>query len=289
MKLGFIGAGNMAGAIMEGVLKKGVLAPEDVHIFDVSETRMAQMQEKLGVTAHKSCADMLKSVDVALLAVKPNVAKSVLREQFDSLCGKALISIAAGWTVSMLRKEVSADTRILRRDAEHAGAGRRGHDRVQPGHTLTEGEFAFAKSVFESLGRLVCVHEYQMEAVIGLSGSGPAYAYMFIEALADGGAFLRTAARTGARNGRADAAGQRENGAGKRHASRRTEGHGLLAGRHDDRRGAFARGRWFPRKCRGRRDRGGGQSGGDARVKEVTLYTDGACSGNPGPGDGAPC
>lgn len=187
MKLGFIGAGNMAGAILQGALAQKVLGAADVHIFDVNRARMEQLRADFGVLMHDRCEDLIAACDVLLLAVKPNVVAKVLSQNRAALSGKALISIAAGWTVGMLKAELDAGTRLLRVMPNTPALVGCGMTAFSKSHTLSEVEARFAEDLFRALGRLSWVEEYQMEAVIGVSGSGPAYAYLFIEAMADGG------------------------------------------------------------------------------------------------------
>lgn len=185
--LGFIGAGNMAGALLHGAVQRNVLPAKEIHIFDVDKRKMNALQNELGVQTHESCAEMIALCDIVLMAIKPNVVGKVLQENREVLKGKALISIAAGWSVDMLRRALSAQTRILRVMPNTPALVGEGMAALSKAHSLTEEEAAFAQRLFSALGRVVWVEEYQMEAVTGMSGSGPAYAYLFIEAMADGG------------------------------------------------------------------------------------------------------
>lgn len=190
MNLGFIGAGNMAGALIRGVVAGGVLRADDVHVFDVNTELTSRMASELRVVAHESCAAMIEASDMVVLAVKPNVVAQVLAEQKQALRGKALISIAAGWTCAMLRAALEESTRVLRAMPNTPALVGQGMTAFSRAHALTDRERAFAERMFESLGRLTWVREDQMEAVVGVSGSGPAYAYLFLEALADAGVYL---------------------------------------------------------------------------------------------------
>jgi pyrroline-5-carboxylate reductase len=123
---------------------------------------------------------------VLILAVKPNILEKVVKEAGEALCGKAVISIAAGWTSKMLQDLMPA-CRILRVMPNTPALVGEGMTAMSKAHTLTAEESLLAERIFSSFGRAVWVEEYMMEAVIGVSGSGPAYAFMFIEAMADGG------------------------------------------------------------------------------------------------------
>lgn len=185
--IGFMGAGNMAGAIIRGAVKNGAVAAGEIVVYDVDERKALALKDELGVAAARTPHEMLDKTGMLLMAVKPNVAGQVYASLRDKLRKKAVLSICAGWSADMIRAAVPEDTRILRimpNTPALVGAGMTAFSRDT---SLTEDEKIFAQKLFSALGRLVWVEEYQMEAVIGLSGSGPAYAYLFIEALADGG------------------------------------------------------------------------------------------------------
>lgn len=183
--IGFIGTGNMAVPIIEGALKSGVVAPGEI-MLDKSRSRAAHLHETLGVSLCSGLAELVASCDMLVLAVKPNVVGKVLKEAGEALAGKAIISIAAGWSTEMLIK-AAPGARVLRVMPNTPALVGEGMSAMSKMHTLTETEAALAEKLFSSFGRAVWVEEYMMEAVIGVSGSGPAYAFMFIEAMADGG------------------------------------------------------------------------------------------------------
>ncbi len=190
MNIGFIGAGNMAGALIQGIIKGEILSGANVHVYDTNRARLDQLVSAFDVRAHGTCADMIASAGIIVLAVKPNVVAKVLEEEKSALKDKALISIAAGWTSRMLSNALDPATRVLRVMPNTPALVTCGMTAFSSSHTLTDWEKAFAERVFESLGKLIWVREDQMEAVIGVSGSGPAYAYLFIEALADAGVYM---------------------------------------------------------------------------------------------------
>ena len=190
MNLGFIGAGNMAGALIRGVVMSESVKAENVHVFDISDVVAKAYADSLGVNAHDALAQMIDQSDMIVVAVKPNVVKSVLVEHKAALANKAVISIAAGWTTQMLCKRLDASTRILRVMPNTPALCSQGMTAMSMSNTLTDEERGFVEMVFSALGRAQWVKEEQMEAVIGISGSSPAYVYMFIEALSDAGVLL---------------------------------------------------------------------------------------------------
>ncbi len=187
MKIGFIGAGNMASAIVGGMVHGSVLPPEQILLYDPMMEKTRRLEKELGVRAMEDCAQMVGQCDMLVLAVKPAVAGGVLAQFYAALSHRALISIAAGWTSDMLKGALEPSTRVLRVMPNTPALVGAGMTALSLAHSLSDEEAAFAEKLFGALGRVAWVQEHQMEAVIGLSGSGPAYVYMFIEAMADAG------------------------------------------------------------------------------------------------------
>ena len=183
--IGFIGTGNMAVPIIEGAIRGGVVKPEEI-LLDQNRSRAESLQKKLGVSLCENLQEMVRQCDVLVLAVKPNVVGKVLKEAGESLQGKAIFSVAAGWTTEML-KTAAPGARVLRVMPNTPALVGEGMSALSKAHTLNPEETELAEQIFSAFGRAVWVEEYMMEAVIGVSGSGPAYAFMFIEAMADGG------------------------------------------------------------------------------------------------------
>ena len=185
-KLGFIGAGNMGEAILRGILREGLVTPSSVYIFDPNKEKVKELQLELGVLTAQSSSAMISACDVVLLAVKPNICAAVLQECSVSLKNKALISIVTGWSRADIA-ELAPDCRILRVMPNTPCMVGQGMVAMDMDHSLSEEEFQFAQSLFLATGQAEPVPSYLMDAVVGVSGSGPAYVYMFIEAMADGG------------------------------------------------------------------------------------------------------
>ncbi len=185
LRLGFIGGGNMGNAILSGVLKNGLLKPDQIGVYDTDTEKLSALAAKKGVHAAKDSVDLAGQCDVLLLAVKPNVCEKVLEEMKDVLSGKALISIVAGFSRRKLQALVPASCRVLRVMPNMPAMVGHGMTVFESDHGLTPGELEFAKSVFGAVGLVDMLPVYLMDAVTGVSGSGPAYAFMFIEAMAD--------------------------------------------------------------------------------------------------------
>ena len=184
---GIIGAGNIGSAILRSAIQHGALRSDEAHVYDVNPEHTQALKKELGITAHASSRDLIASCDMILLAVKPNVVEKVLKAEKAALQGKALISIAAGWRVEMLKKVVGESVRLLRAMPNTPLLVGEGMTVFSLDHTLTKDESAFAEGLFRALGRQLWVEEYQMDAVTALSGSSPAFAYIFTEAMADAG------------------------------------------------------------------------------------------------------
>ena len=185
--LGVIGTGNMGEALLRGALQSGAVDGGQVIIFDTNHEKAAQLAKDMGVSVAASPEDLLRAANMYLLAVKPNVCGALLREHRDDFYGKALISIAAGWSGERLQGSLPDDTRVLRVMPNTPALVGEGMTVFEAGDTLLPEEKEFAIKLFSAVGKVETVDAKLMDAVIGISGSGPAYAYMFIEALADGG------------------------------------------------------------------------------------------------------
>ncbi len=183
--IGFIGTGNMAIPIIEGAIKSGVLSASDI-LVDKNRSKADELHQRLGIRLCDGLYELITQSDMLVLAVKPNVVQKVVEEAGEALSGKAVISIAAGWTSEMLQSAMPQN-RILRIMPNTPALVGEGMSAMSKAHTFTAEESLLAEQIFSSFGRTVWVDEYMMEAVIGVSGSGPAYAFMFIEAIADGG------------------------------------------------------------------------------------------------------
>jgi len=185
VKLGFIGAGAMGGAIIQGLLVNGLVAGKNLVYYDPDRTRQTQM-DQLGVQAAPVPAAVMQA-QVVLLAVKPQVMDQVLGGiRGAARPGHLIISIAAGLTLKALETALpqSRVIRVMPNTPTLVGAGMAA---LAPGSRATLEDLALALEIFEALGRAVVVEERLMDAVTGLSGSGPAYVAVFLEALTDGG------------------------------------------------------------------------------------------------------
>lgn len=187
IRFGIVGAGNMGEAILSGFLQSGNAAGVSASIFDPDKEKCAALQKRLGVMVAESLEALICENDILLIAVKPNVCTHIFTEQYERFAGKAIISIAAGWGGERLKKALPEDARILRVMPNTPAMVGEGMIVFESGDTLTNDEHEFAYKLFDSVGSVITVEPKLMDAVTAVSGSGPAYVYLFIEALADGG------------------------------------------------------------------------------------------------------
>jgi pyrroline-5-carboxylate reductase len=177
----------MAEAIARGLIESGI-DPSRITAFDPSEERLAFFSEQLGVLKASNNTGVIHSADVVILAVKPYVVSEVLSSigsEFKS--DQLLISIAAGVTTEFIEKRFEAHIPVIRVMPNTPCLIGKGVSAISSGKYAGEAQMEIAAEIFGAVGEVVRVTEDKIDAVTGLSGSGPAYVYTFIEALADGG------------------------------------------------------------------------------------------------------
>lgn len=187
-KIGVIGAGKIGCAIARGVIQAGLAGKENVMASDVSEALRQAIAHDLGVKTTADNRELCDFADIIVLAVKPQVVDSVAREIAKKI-GKAklLVSVAAGVPLTRIETHLEPGARVVRVMPNIAcvvGAGAAGY---APGAHATAGDLEKVGALLNSFGVGMAVEENYLDAVTGLSGSGPAYVFLFIEALADGG------------------------------------------------------------------------------------------------------
>jgi len=185
MKIGFIGAGNMGGAILMGALKSGFLTADDVLIFDLNRELTERWQSKYHVQCAQSNAHLAQECEWIVLAVKPVFLSGVLQEIRPYLNQKKVISIAAGWSVEMLKNACGEEAKLLRVMPNTPALVGAGLTALCEETTLEASSFEWAKKLFQTLGMVQVIPERLIDAVIAVSGSSPAYVFMFIDAMAD--------------------------------------------------------------------------------------------------------
>lgn len=181
-KLAFVGAGNMAGAIVEGILRGRAAVPGDIVMADVSAERRAAVAAKYGVAAVSDNAEAVRGADTVVLAVKPQQLEAAVAQASGAFsAGQLVASICAGVTTARL--EAMLPGRIVRVMPNLPALAGAGVAAVCGGTRATEADMAAVCSLLAGTGTVVRTKESQMDAVTGLSGSGPGYVFAFIEAL----------------------------------------------------------------------------------------------------------
>ena len=187
-RLGVLGTGKMGSALVRSFINGGLLGPDRVIAADLDRASLDRLRKETGITVTRDNAQVAKTAEIILVALKPDVCRSVLREIRDGIGPNHLIvSIAAGVPIKAIEDAVGAQRRIIRVMPNTpclVGAGASG---FSPGKGATSEDRDDVHAMFSSVGLALELPEKHLNAVTGLSGSGPAYGFMVIDALADGG------------------------------------------------------------------------------------------------------
>lgn len=184
--IGFIGAGNMAAALIRGFIRAGFPA-EQILICDLDTEKTRALQEQWGVQVLPDAAALQKQAEVLFLAVKPAGILPLLSSLPQAPASRLWISLAPGISLARLGDALGAEARIIRSMPNTPALVGAGATALCPGAHTTSEDRALAEELFRAAGLTVTVEEKMMDAVTGLSGSGPAFVLLAIEALADGG------------------------------------------------------------------------------------------------------
>lgn len=186
-KIAFIGGGQMAEALIGGLLAGQVCPAESIWATDPVAERCDRLQSQFGVQVGSVNREAVAWADVVVLAVKPQTLPAVLGELGAALAKVLVISIVAGVTIKTIAEQMPGAMRVVRAMPNTPALVREGMTALALGSAVSDADGRLAHTLFEAVGRVVLVEERLMDAVTGLSGSGPAYVFLAIEALADGG------------------------------------------------------------------------------------------------------
>ncbi|MAT16592.1 MAG: pyrroline-5-carboxylate reductase [Planctomyces sp.] len=190
-RVGFIGAGQMALALAKGFLNAGLIQANQLSASDPSEAMRDRFAAETGGTLYADNSQLILNADIIILAVKPQYLPAVLSEiKSEVTSGHLVISIAAGVPLGKYQQVLGADQRLIRvmpNTPCQVGAGACGYSR---GGAATSADGELAQRMLSTVGIAFEVPESQLDAITGLSGSGPAYIYQIIEALSDGGVLV---------------------------------------------------------------------------------------------------
>ena len=185
--IGMIGTGNMGSAILRGIVEAEYVRASQIIAYDTNRKRMRELEEDLpSVMLAADCREVAERADLIILAVKPIMMEEVIGKIRGDLQGKAVLSIAAGWTVGMLEKALMNTgctyMRVMPNTPALVGEGMTA---LCDESTFSKEDFDFVKGIFDAIGKTRILPERLFDGVVALSGSSPAYVYMMIEAMAD--------------------------------------------------------------------------------------------------------
>jgi pyrroline-5-carboxylate reductase len=186
-KIGFIGGGNMTSAIIGGVVRKHTFPAEQIYVFDIHQEKRENLHRKAGINPVDSACDLVKTCSIVFLAVKPQSFPAML-EGIRPAIGKdkTLVSIAAGVTSSSIVSALSCDCPVIRAMPNTPLMLGKGATAVCRTKNVTDEVYRLVLSLFSSCGVVEEIKERQMNAVISVNGSSPAYIYLFAKAVLEG-------------------------------------------------------------------------------------------------------
>jgi len=188
-KIGIIGTGNMGEALISGLVQSRSSAPENIICSDIRKEKLKSIKETYGVETKKSNIDVAKASEIVIYAIKPQIMAAIMRETADCLdMSKLIISIAAGVPLAAIETYLNKELRLIRVMPNIAASVKESATAIAAGKNATKSDVRLAKAIFDSVGTSVFIEEnVLMDAITGLSGSGPAYIFIIVDALADAG------------------------------------------------------------------------------------------------------
>jgi pyrroline-5-carboxylate reductase len=194
--IGFIGGGNMAEAMIRGLLRGEDFPAAQVSVSGPREERMRELREAYGIDATTDNR-VPAAAQIVVLSVKPQILSRVLDDVGSAISGDALvISIAAGVPVSAIQSRLASGTRVIRAMPNTPALVDAAATAIAGGEHAREADLLDAKRIFDAIGLTVILEESALDAVTGLSGSGPAYVFLILEALSDAGVKVGLSRRT---------------------------------------------------------------------------------------------
>ncbi|MBQ7097228.1 MAG: pyrroline-5-carboxylate reductase [Clostridia bacterium] len=186
MKIGIIGAGNMASALAGCLIASETICAEELSISDINPRGLAKWKE-LGAFSTENNAEVISRSDIVIFAVKPNVLPCVLEEIKGLLADKVLISIAAGVKIDAMEMILGSEAKIIRAMPNTPAQVNCGMTVIAPNKNISASELDTARKVLSGVGDVVVLEEKYINAATAIHGSSPAYIYMLIDAMADCG------------------------------------------------------------------------------------------------------
>lgn len=187
-QVGILGAGNMGAALIHGLLYGHLCRPDQIFCSDVRAERLKTIREKYAVKTTSHNTEVVKQSDILILSVKPQIMKPVVEEIAKHLdLSKLIISIAAGVPLDAIESCARRDLKLIRVMPNICVSVREGVSAIAGGKHAVKEDLMMAKTIFDSVGKSLFIEESLLDAVTGLSGSGPAYLFLIVDALADAG------------------------------------------------------------------------------------------------------
>ncbi len=187
--ISLIGTGNMGQALLSGLIRSKTARPENLICTDIRESQLDRLREEFGVQTMSDNLAAVKKSDIVIYAVKPQILAAVLKETAEALdMDKLVISIAAGVSLQAIESKLEKELRLIRVMPNICASVGMGAAAVAAGNHVKDGDVELAKTIFDSVGTSIFIGEnILMDAITGLSGSGPAYIFLIIDAMADAG------------------------------------------------------------------------------------------------------
>jgi pyrroline-5-carboxylate reductase len=187
-KIGFIGAGKMAQAMIEGILKTDQIGKENIMVSAATETTIDKIKTNYQITATNDNKEVARFSDILFLAVKPDLHSKIIEEIKSVICQDVIIiTIAAGITLADIERDFGFKIKSVRTMPNTPSLVGEGMSAICPNNSMSEEEILEIEQLFHTFSKTERMDEKLMDAIPAISGSSPAYVYMFIEALADGG------------------------------------------------------------------------------------------------------
>jgi pyrroline-5-carboxylate reductase len=186
-RYGFLGAGKMASALVKGILQSGAASPAELIVFDTSPAQVEHLTSTHGVAAAATAGELAQVAEAVILCVKPQDAAGALASVGSGFKDRVLVSIAAGLSLDWLHQQTSPDAKIARAMPNTAAEIQQSATALCFSESVTGPERAAVLKAFAAVGEVFELAEKFFDAVVGVSGSGPAYACLLVEAMSDGG------------------------------------------------------------------------------------------------------
>lgn len=186
INLGFIGTGNMGSAMVKSIVKSGIIPSSRIYICDIDKEKQDALKSETGVNVLNNNGEVIEKTDIIVLAVKPNMVKPVLEQcsgKFNEK--KILVSIAVGVPIKFFKGIIGASRKVIRTMPNTPALVGEGMTLISYDGSVNGEDVEIVKTLFKCLGKVEVLAENLMSEVTALTGSSPAYVFMFIEAMAD--------------------------------------------------------------------------------------------------------